>query len=82
MDKEQQMVEEFSAEAKRDLDTTGAKEGEYCVVLTTARSGPMGGVGTPRRVYKSLDEFKARAAEHIKEIDSMFSVNVQLWMFD
>ena len=72
-------LEEFYTDCKKDLEKKNTSEGEYCVVITAGKAGYS---GRPRFIYKDLEQFKQKAIADIAKIDSMFFVDMQLWIFD
>ena len=73
---EQDKINKFAEDCRKDLDKANIKEGEYCVLILA------GNASRPRFIYKDIESFKQKAVEDAATIDSMFSVDMQLWIFD
>lgn len=73
------MITSFVAEAKKDITDNNFGD-NYCIIVTAGKG--QFNSGSPRFVYRGIDDFEAKAETDMNKIDSSFSINVQLWIFD
>lgn len=73
------LIQNFVAEAKKDIIDNNFGD-NYCIIVTAGKG--QFSIGSPRLIYKTLNDFEKKAEADMDKIDSMFSINVQLWIFD
>ncbi len=72
----EQKIAEFIESVKND---DGYKDNNYCIVIWTYCS-----IGDKRvsAIYKNISQFKKGIFEHIEDIDEMFSIDFEMYIFD
>ena len=72
-------VSEFVKACELELAKEKLNDGDYCVIIYSHHR--IGGK-IVRAIYKNLDEFKQKADERMREIDSLLDVLFQFWVYD
>ncbi len=72
-------IQQLITEIKQDVNQLGNTN--YCIILYTT-SGFLGSVKKVRKIYKNFEEFQNKIEEHTITIDTMFGIDVQVYVFD
>lgn len=79
----QDKITEYANEIRQDIANSEYADGDYCIIVTTnIGNGLIGSNDRIRNVYKNVNEFEAKALEHMRGIDTMFGIDVITYIFD
>jgi len=66
-------MENFLKQAEKVIKTDNL-EGKYCIIIIVDSS--------IKYIYKTIEDFSDKVENDIKDIDKMFSIDFQLWIYD
>jgi hypothetical protein len=76
----QEKVNEFAADVAKERDDNNLQDGDYCIIVYSTSN--MTNCKTVKFIYKGIETFKLDAVKDTKDIDEMYAIDVQMWIFD
>ena len=76
----QEKINSYILEVEEEKKLQKLNDGDFCVIIYSGRN--LNKNRWVKFIYRNVDDFKTKALKDIESIDEMYSIDLQMWVFD